>query len=36
MEEKSKNALISVYNKTGIEFFARRLVELGWTIYSSE
>lgn len=29
------NALISVYDKTGIENFARELVALGWTLYSS-
>lgn len=30
-----KNALISVFDKTGIEKFGKNLVELGWTIYSS-
>ena len=30
-----KNALLSVYNKTGIVEFAGSLVELGWTLYSS-
>ncbi|EKD46457.1 MAG: hypothetical protein ACD_67C00230G0001, partial [uncultured bacterium] len=30
-----KNALLSVYNKTGIVPFASSLVELGYTIYSS-
>ncbi|TAK97033.1 hypothetical protein EPO05_00290 [Patescibacteria group bacterium] len=30
-----KNALISVYNKDGIADFARELVALGWTLYSS-
>lgn len=30
-----KNALLSVYNKDGIVEFARSLVELGWTVYSS-
>lgn len=30
-----KNALISVYDKAGIEDFADELVELGWTIYAS-
>ena len=29
------NALISVYDKEGIEQFAKDLVELGWTIYAS-
>jgi len=29
------NALISVYNKEGIEEFARELVSLGWKIYAS-
>jgi len=32
---KEKLALISVYNKTGIEDFAKRLVEMGWKIISS-
>lgn len=31
----AKNALISVFDKTGIEDFARGLSELGWTIYAS-
>lgn len=30
-----KNALLSVYNKTGIVAFARSLISLGWRIYSS-
>lgn len=30
-----RNALISVYNKDGIEFFAKSLVDLGWRIISS-
>lgn len=30
-----QNALISVYDKTGIEDFARGLHELGWSIYAS-
>lgn len=30
-----KNALISVFDKTGIVDFGRNLIELGWTIYSS-
>ncbi|MFA6273661.1 MAG: hypothetical protein WC662_00695 [Candidatus Paceibacterota bacterium] len=30
-----KTALISVYNKTGIEKFAKELVDLGWKIISS-
>ncbi len=29
------NALLSVYDKTGIEEFAKGLVELGWTVYAS-
>ncbi len=29
------NALLSVYDKTGIEAFAQGLVELGWTVYAS-
>ncbi|MBW3569151.1 hypothetical protein KY385_03430 [Candidatus Parcubacteria bacterium] len=29
------NALISVFDKTGIEEFARELADLGWTIYAS-
>ena len=29
------NALISVYDKTGIEDFAKQLSKLGWTIYAS-
>lgn len=32
---KSKIALISVYNKEGIDTFAQELVSLGWTILSS-
>lgn len=31
----SKNALISVYDKTGIAEFARSLRDLGWKIYAS-
>ncbi len=31
----SKNALLSVFDKTGITEFAQALVELGWTLYSS-
>ncbi len=31
----TKNALISVYNKDGIEDFAKNLVELGWTLWAS-
>ncbi len=31
----AQNALLSVYDKTGIEEFARQLHELGWTIYAS-
>ena len=34
-ENAAKNALISVFDKTGIEEFARGLAELGWTIYAS-
>ncbi len=30
-----KNALLSVYDKTGIVEFAQSLVELGWTLFSS-
>ncbi len=33
--QKKKLALISVYNKTGIVEFAKKLVELGWKILSS-
>ena len=29
------NALLSVYDKTGIEAFAQGLIDLGWTIYAS-
>ncbi len=29
------NALLSVYDKTGIEDFAKGLVDLGWTVYAS-
>jgi phosphoribosylaminoimidazolecarboxamide formyltransferase/IMP cyclohydrolase len=29
------NALLSVYDKTGIEAFAQGLVDLGWTVYAS-
>lgn len=32
---KAGNALISVYDKTGIEEFAKGLHELGWRIYAS-
>jgi len=32
---KSRTALISVYDKTGIADFAKTLTELGWQIYSS-
>lgn len=32
---KGKNALLSVYDKTGITDFAQTLVTLGWNIYSS-
>jgi phosphoribosylaminoimidazolecarboxamide formyltransferase/IMP cyclohydrolase len=30
-----RNALLSVYDKTGIESFAQGLVDLDWTLYSS-
>ena len=29
------NALLSVYDKTGIEAFAQGLLDLGWTVYAS-
>jgi len=32
---QTRNALLSVYDKTGIEDFAQKLVAMGWTIYSS-
>jgi phosphoribosylaminoimidazolecarboxamide formyltransferase/IMP cyclohydrolase len=32
---KQKNALLSVFDKTGIVDFARTLIELNWNIYSS-
>ncbi|MBI2630842.1 hypothetical protein HYW73_01320 [Candidatus Nomurabacteria bacterium] len=32
---RQKTALISVYNKTGIENFAKELISLGWKIVSS-
>lgn len=32
---KTQNALISVYDKSGIEDFARGLSDLGWKIYAS-
>lgn len=35
MAETTKNALLSVYDKTGIGEFAAGLHELGWHIYSS-
>lgn len=35
MKENAGNALISVYDKTGIEDFAAGLVELDWNIYAS-
>lgn len=31
----AKNAIISVFDKTGIDEFAASLVKLGWTIYAS-
>lgn len=34
-ENAAGNALISVFDKTGIEEFARGLKELGWNIYAS-
>jgi phosphoribosylaminoimidazolecarboxamide formyltransferase/IMP cyclohydrolase len=34
-KNKQKNALISVYNKDGIVEFAKRLVLLGYRIFSS-
>lgn len=33
--KNTQNALISVYDKTGIEEFAKGLNELGWNIYAS-
>lgn len=35
MNQKEKIALISVYDKTGIEKFAKSLIDLGWKIISS-
>lgn len=35
MATPEQNALLSVYDKTGIESFAEGLVELDWTLYSS-
>lgn len=35
MAQTRKNALISVFDKKGIESFAKELVGLGWTIYAS-
>ena len=35
MDKRQKTALISVYDKTGIEKFAGELAELGWKIISS-
>lgn len=35
MAEIAGNALLSVFDKTGIEEFARELSELGWRIYAS-
>lgn len=35
MAAEQQNALISVYDKTGIEEFGEGLVELGWSLYSS-
>jgi phosphoribosylaminoimidazolecarboxamide formyltransferase/IMP cyclohydrolase len=35
MKRSAGNALISVYDKSGIEDFARGLVDLGWTVYAS-
>ena len=35
MPTPTRTALISVFDKTGIEEFAKELVSLGWNIYSS-
>jgi phosphoribosylaminoimidazolecarboxamide formyltransferase / IMP cyclohydrolase len=35
MGKSAGNALISVYDKRGIEEFARGLTDLGWTVYAS-
>lgn len=35
MSQSAGNALISVYDKTGIEGFAEGLADLGWKIYAS-
>ncbi len=35
MASPEQNALLSVFDKTGIESFAEGLVELDWTLYSS-
>lgn len=35
MSDQAGVALLSVYDKTGIEDFARGLVELGWQLYAS-
>ena len=35
MSEQAQNALISVYDKTGIEEFAGGLEDLGWHLYAS-
>lgn len=35
MPENTRNALLSVFDKTGIVDFARELVDRGWNIYSS-
>lgn len=34
-QKNQKNAIISVYNKEGIDEFAKELVNLGWKLYSS-
>ncbi|HUY85388.1 MAG TPA: hypothetical protein VMU97_02635 [Candidatus Dormibacteraeota bacterium] len=34
-QERSQIALLSVYDKTGIEEFARGLADLGWQLYAS-
>ncbi len=35
MAKQAGNALLSVFDKTGIEEFARELADLGWNIYAS-
>ena len=35
MNPEKRNALISVFNKTGIVEFARKLIEMNWQVFAS-